>query len=165
MSAHILIVCLFPLIFVACASKKKHTLTSFSFSKEDGAEQCKGNFPDKPSCFSEVEAKRKEAILVDIPIPLFSNRIPVINDDSYGNQIVLGYQSTVTATELITLYREQMERYGWNLAQSFVGSESLLHFEKPTRVCLVSIRPHKKLFFGPESTDLIIYVEDSSLVW
>lgn len=164
MSTRIIIICLFPLIFTGCTSSKKKNVTSFNVSNTDSVSTVDKENVEKMYLFSEVEARRKEAILLDVPIPLYVTRIPVINEDMYGNQIVLGYQSNVSPDELITMYREQMERHGWNLAQSFKGSESLLHFEKPTRVCSVCIRPHKKMF-GNEGSELIIYVEDNGLVW
>ncbi len=154
MLVRIFVLLLFPLIYSSCAAKKKHDISSHT--SEDSSY--------KKSAFSEAEARRQEAMLMDVPIPLYTSRIPVTNYDQYGNQIVLGYQSSSTPDELITLYREQMGRHGWNLAQEFTGSESLLHFEKPMRACSISIRSRKKFFGKGGGSDLILYVEDSGII-
>jgi hypothetical protein len=115
--------------------------------------------------FDEHEAERQEATLIDIPIPLYLQRLPVVTRDHCGNQIVLGYYSTIEPESLVNFYQNQMERQGWSLVKAFEGSEALLHFEKPTRTCSVSIRPHSTFFGKKSGADLIIYLEDSTFAW
>jgi hypothetical protein len=81
---------------------------------------------------------------------------------------VLGYYSDCKPEAQRRFFHEQMERYGWNLRREFKGPELLLEFEKPTRSCAVSIRPHLNTSFfskNTSGTDIVIYVEDSSVVY
>jgi hypothetical protein len=115
--------------------------------------------------FDPHVAQHQEASLIDVPIPLYTHRLPIIANNHCGSQIVLGYRSFVEPSSLVELYQSQMELQGWNLARSFIGSETLLHFEKPTRACSISVRPHISFFGTPSGTDLVIYVEDSKFSW
>lgn len=115
--------------------------------------------------FDLDEAVRQEAALIDVPIPLYTSRLSLVANDQYGSHIVLGYHTAMDANELLTFYQNQMEMQGWSSKRVFIGSESLLHFEKPTRACSVSIRPSTTFFGGSSGTDLVIYLEDNKFVW
>lgn len=89
---------------------------------------------------------QQEAMLADIPVPLYDQRI--LLDNTYGsteqNAIVLGYKSTLSLEEIIQFYAAEMERLGWWQLMIYKGPESLLNFEKPGRLCTISIRFHNK---------------------
>jgi hypothetical protein len=121
----------------------------------------------KKVVFDPSDIERQEAALLDIAIPPYQQRLPVFCEDQYSGQVVLGYYSDCNSEDQRTFFHKQMERYGWNLRREFKGPELLLEFEKPARSCAVSIRPHaKSSFFDMSSgTDIVIYVEDSSVVY
>lgn len=125
--------------------------------------------PDKISHkkqhFDELNIQRQEAALLDIAIPTYQQRLPIFCEDQYTGQVVLGYQSDCTPEDHRRFFHEQMERYGWNLRREFKGSELFLEFEKPTRSCAVSLRPRTGFFGKKNGTDIVIYVEDSSIVY
>jgi hypothetical protein len=121
----------------------------------------------KKVVFDPSDIERQEAALLDIAIPPYQERLPLFCEDQYTGQVVLGYYSDCKPEDQRTFFHEQMERYGWNLRREFKGPELLLEFEKPTRSCAVSIRPHvnTKFFSKSAGTDIVIYVEDSSVVY
>jgi hypothetical protein len=155
-----LFVCLIPILCTSCVMSKKPCADRVAVIAEDVVE-----LSSKKRVFDVREAEYQEAALIDVPIPLYTQRLPVVTNDQHGSQVVLGYYSLIEPTSLVTLYQDQMERQGWNLVRSFVGTEALLHFEKPTRACSVSIRPHATLFGKAAGTDLVIYLEDSTFSW
>jgi hypothetical protein len=118
----------------------------------------------KKTFYDAFDVERQEAALLDIAIPPYQQRLPLFSEDQYTGQVVLGYYSDCKAEDQRKFFHEQMERYGWNLRREFKGPELLLEFEKPTRSCAVSIRP-RSTFFGKNGTDIVIYVEDSSIVY
>jgi hypothetical protein len=121
----------------------------------------------KKMVFDQSDIERQEAALLDIAIPPYQERLPLFCEDQYTGQVVLGYYSDCKPEDQRKFFHEQMERYGWNLRREFKGPELLLEFEKPTRSCAVSIRPHlsNKFFSRQSGTDIVIYVEDSSVVY
>jgi len=121
----------------------------------------------KKTVFDLCDVERQEAALLDIAIPPYQERLPLFSEDQYTGQVVLGYYSDCKAEDQRKFFHEQMERYGWNLRREFKGPELLLEFEKPTRSCAVSIRPHvsSSFFSKHNGTDIVIYVEDSSVVY
>lgn len=121
----------------------------------------------KKIAFDPSDIERQEAALLDIAIPPYQERLPLFCEDQYTGQVVLGYYSDCKPEDQRKFFHEQMERYGWNLRREFKGPELLLEFEKPTRSCAVSIRPHVSTAFFSKSagTDIVIYVEDSSVVY
>lgn len=122
----------------------------------------------KKTVFDQSDIERQEAALLDIAIPPYQERLPLFCEDQYSGQVVLGYYSDCKPEAQRRFFHEQMERYGWNLRREFKGPELLLEFEKPTRSCAVSIRPHlSSSFFSSKQsgTDIVIYVEDSSVVY
>jgi len=119
----------------------------------------------KKISFNESDIQRQEAALLDIAIPTYQKRLPIFCEDQYTGQVVLGYQTDCASEEHLKFLHDQMERYGWNLRREFKGPELLLEFEKPTRSCAYTIRPHVGYFGQPKGTDVIIYVEDNSIVY
>lgn len=123
--------------------------------------------PYKKKAFDPLDVERQEAALLDIAIPSYQERLPLFCEDQYTGQVVLGYYSDCQPEEHRKFFHETMERYGWNLRREFKGPELFLEFEKPARSCAVSIRPHNRIGFFDRAagTDIVIYVEDSSVVY
>ncbi len=86
--------------------------------------------------------REHEAKLYDIPIML--NAQPEqINTPNDTNQFALAYAIRSTLDEVQKFYVGQMERFGWQLHSSFEANERLLVFEKPSKLCSISLRSHK----------------------
>lgn len=84
----------------------------------------------------EVESK-----LFDIPIPFQAQPLHTEVDSLDKEQIMLTYRIDTTEREtIITVYRNEMERFGWQEIATFNGSEIVLVFTKPRRYCVVSLR-------------------------
>ncbi len=96
--------------------------------------------------------RQQEAKLSDIPIPIFSEPISkhCIKPDT-PDAIILGYHCTLSINELKDFFNQEMERFGWRYGSQFEGHELLLNYEKPDRVCMISLRPKRK------ETDIIIF--------
>ena len=94
--------------------------------------------------------REHEAKLYDIPIML--NAQPEqINTPDDTNQCVLAYTVCNTFDDVQTFYVCQMERLGWQLYSLFDVNERLLIFEKPSKICSVSLRSYK------DQTKVIIF--------
>jgi hypothetical protein len=119
----------------------------------------------KQTSFDEIDVQRQEAALLDIAIPPYQNRLPVFCEDQYTGQVVLGYHSDCAPEDHRRFFHEQMERFGWILRREFRGSELLLEFEKPTRSCAVSLRPRTSFFGKSHGTDIVMYIEDNSVIY
>lgn len=99
--------------------------------------------------------QQEQARLYDIPIPIMAQ--PDFeytwSDDEHGNR-VLGYVVTADSTqELVEFYRANMERLGWRERAIITGREVLVEFEKPEKLCCVSVRPE-----GDEKMRLVLSV-------
>ncbi len=99
---------------------------------------------------------QQEAMLVDIPIPLYDERILVQGKHSQAEQnaTMLGYRSSLLSDDIIEFYMQEMERLGWRQVKVFKGIESLLQFESPGRLCTISVRENKK---RRAKTDILIF--------
>jgi len=83
---------------------------------------------------------QQEAMLVDIPIPLYDERIIPSDYTTETDTLVFGYKSPLSQTQAIQFFMNQMERYGWQHLVSFDSAEVLLQFESPNRYCTVIIK-------------------------
>jgi len=116
------------LLFSSCA--KKHT----PHNNFDSLEVSKGL-----AILSFIE--QQETMLVDIPIPLYDERIiPSFVDASETDLMVFGYKSPLSRQDNVAFFVNQMERYGWRQIVCFETFESLLEFEVPGRYCTISMR-------------------------
>lgn len=83
----------------------------------------------------------QEAKQADIPIPLSAKPLShyyYVDAD----RVMLGYRDSILSTaDLISYYEQEMERLGWRSIFAVKGIEAVLQFEKPGRLCIVSIRP------------------------
>ncbi len=98
---------------------------------------------------------QEQARLFDVPIPIMAEPdfAYTWSDDQEGNR-VLGYIVTADTTqELVEFYQANMERLGWRERAIIAGHEVLVTFEKPEKVCCVSVRPE-----GDEKMRLVLSV-------
>jgi hypothetical protein len=101
---------------------------------------------------------QQEAMLVNIPIPLYDKRIlPTSLDIIEKDTIVLGYESTLTLQLLITFFMSQMEWYGWKHIVSFENKENILFFENPDSHCCIIITPSEI-----DASSIFIYIKRAS---
>ena len=103
------------------------------------------------------EAERCEALLVDIPIPVIA-KVESASCDNEGS-IKFTYNSTLSCNELSNFYKEEMERLGWKQESSFIGNEILFCFKKPSKSCIVSMRPTKNSWEKSKSIKVSLFIE------
>jgi len=84
---------------------------------------------------------QQEAMLIDVPIPLYDERIiPASCDEVEHDTLVFGYKSPLSFMQVIEFFMNQMERYGWRHLVSFdTHSQSIVQFKSPDRYCTVVI--------------------------
>lgn len=84
-----------------------------------------------------------QAKLFDIPMPMQAViQSDEINDNNNG--ISLYYVIPCHELSLIQFYQREMELFGWqHLIENFSKKEALLVFEKPNKICVISIRQTK----------------------
>ena len=111
--------------------------------------------PEKKLDYSFLDPQSCEARLTDIPVPLLADsQIASCSKDGVGMCLV--YKTIMPVADLISFYKEEMERFGWGQDLFFEGNEILMVFRKPSRFCSVSIRPTKKTFF--KSKQIMLYL-------
>jgi hypothetical protein len=103
---------------------------------------------------------QQEAMLVDIHIPLYDERIiPVLCDEVERDTLVFGYKSPLELSQAVGFFISQMERYGWRHLVSFeVCYKSILQFKSPDRYCTVVIEQ----FDSQSSSSIFIYIKRTS---
>ncbi len=101
--------------------------------------------------------RQLEAKLTDIPLPVSCTPLPEYYNTT-SERVVLGYRTPLSVDEAGSFYINEMERLGWWCGKQFSGYETLLSFEKPDRVCAVSIRPNRK-----KKADIIIFTGQKDL--
>lgn len=97
-----------------------------------------------------------EVALAEIPQPLSSRPLAecfAYNDSDTDKTVIGAYESCLSVNDLATFYVQQMEYFGWFLGASFIGREQLFQFERPGKLCIISLRPvqdrtHVYLFHG-----------------
>jgi hypothetical protein len=104
---------------------------------------------------------QQEAMLVDVPIPLYDQRIlSPLYDETERDTLVFGYKSPLTHDQAVEFFIKQMERYGWRHLVSFdTFSESVLQFESPDRYCTVLIKNSENTSTG---SSIFIYIKRAS---
>ena len=102
---------------------------------------------------------QQEAMLVDIPIPLYDERIIVPSSEmTEGGTLVFGYKSPLSCEQSIDFFITQMERLGWKHLVTFDGVASILQFESPDRYCTVVIKN-----FELSYSSIFIYLKKASV--
>jgi hypothetical protein len=146
-----LVLMLFCLLLSSCT--KQH-----SPKQKSGTEKQHNNQPDSAKLDTIIQ---QEAMLVDIPIPLYDQRIiEVTCDEIERDTLVFGYISPLTHSQAVEFFINQMERYGWRHLVSFdTYSESVLQFESPDRYCTVLIKNSEDRSSG---SSIFIYIKRAS---
>jgi len=136
MRCFVIIVCLF---FSSCTKQPLHKQEQDIAASIDNSGQVDNNQNEKDYIDRIIQ---QEAVLVDIPIPLFDERIiPSFFDDSESDTLVFGYKSPLSKNQAIDFFLKQMERLGWECLVSFESiNEALLQFKSPDRYCTVIIK-------------------------
>lgn len=84
---------------------------------------------------------QQEAMLTDIPIPLFDARIiPSSFNLIKSDTLLFGYKSPLSYEQAIDFFLKQMERLGWKHLVTLDGEESLLEFKSPDRYCTIVVK-------------------------
>lgn len=120
-------------------------------NKQQVVEHNKDHY-DAATSVCRLEFERLEAKLVDIPLPLKTLLEPqqIAFSAIDATAVMRVYKARLTVDEIVLFYQQEMERMGWRQELFFAGQDSLLVFERPTRSCVVSIRP------GKQSVELMI---------
>jgi hypothetical protein len=140
---------MFCLLFSSCTKQS-------SYSEQKSIEQPLDNNQDT---ILDIIIQQ-EAMLVDIPIPLYDARI--ISSSSYATEsdtLTFGYKSPLSRNQAIDFFLNQMERLGWKLIVLFDAQEALLQFESPDRFCTVIIKNSENNTSG---SSLFIYIKRAS---
>lgn len=85
-----------------------------------------------------------EARLADVPI--FPKATPVAEYFAQSENeegVVLSYLCQAERQEIRTFYENQMKGLGWRILASANSFESTQVFQKPDRLCIVSVRHHR----------------------
>lgn len=121
---------MFCLLFSSCTKQS-------SYQQQKSTEQLLNN--DQDTVLDTII--QQEAMLVDIPIPLFDARIiPSSSHATESDTLTFGYKSPLSRDQTIAFFLNQMERLGWKLIVLFDAQEALLQFESPDRFCTVIIK-------------------------
>lgn len=83
--------------------------------------------------------QQQEARLYDIPIMISAKPDYAYSQDS--DTAVIAYSVEATFHDIETYYTYQMERQGWRSYASIAAYEKTLIFEKPQKLCIISLRP------------------------
>ena len=104
---------------------------------------------------------QQEAMLVDVPIPLYDERIiPSDYSIAESDTLIFGYKSPLACAQAQAFFMNQMERYGWQHLVSFNTAELLLQFQSPYRYCTVIIKNDDR---DASSSRIFIYIKKASL--
>lgn len=86
--------------------------------------------------------QQQEARFYDIPIMLHAKPDYAYHDQATGEiSSQIAYTVEATYTDAQTYYTQQMERYGWRYLSVISGYEVTIIFEKPQKLCVISLRP------------------------
>ena len=100
---------------------------------------------------------RQEAMLVDILIPIYDERIIQSCDDvARLDTLFFGYKSPLSCSRAHDFFMTQMERYGWQHLVSFEVTDLLLQFASPYRYCTIII---KKSDDNSAHSSIFIYIK------
>lgn len=99
---------------------------------------------EKNTAMRTSDFVQQEARLTDVPIPLNAKPIPqyLWIDDKESAGVMLAYIIPASARNtIVSFYSQEMERFGWEQIAFFNAPEQLLIFQKPGRICSISLRP------------------------
>ena len=139
-------ICVMCLILSSCTKQRSSPQQEINISSDDNNQ-----------VLQLQKIIQQEASLVDIPIPLYNDRIinPLI-DTLSTDTLAFGYKSPLSKNQAILFFMNEMERYGWQHLVSFDSDESILQFQSPYRFCTVKI---KESFDEISPTHIFIYIK------
>lgn len=107
---------------------------------------CGGRYSSKNQSHIN-EWLQQEAKFFDVPVLINAKPESVNNLNEFASSEVtqLVYTVRVSYADAISFYEQEMERSGWNMFSSIVSHETLLIFEKPSKICSISIRPLRNI--------------------
>jgi hypothetical protein len=85
----------------------------------------------------------QEAKLFDVPVLIDAVPEKLSEPDESEITMTVRYRAKSALPDAVEFYEQEMERYGWNLWNSFITQEALLIFEKPSKICAILIKPYK----------------------
>lgn len=100
---------------------------------------------------------QQEAMLVDVPLPLYDERIILDSNPDEDQGIILGYKSSLTVAQVISFFMNEMERYGWKHLITFYATESILQFQSPHSYCTILTQSLENRY-----SRIIIYMKKAS---
>lgn len=141
-------------MFSSCTKRPVAIQSSNDVEKELVEQHCTDALMDSIS--------QQEAMLVDIPIPLYDCRIlPTMCDEIDRDTLVFGYKSPLSYNQAVEFFMSQMERYGWRHLVSFDSCvETIMQFNSPDRYCTVVI---KKSASESECLSIFIYIKRAGI--
>jgi hypothetical protein len=95
--------------------------------------------PPKPTPSYPLLSSEEKAGLLDIPFPL--TVVPWKIPSKNTAILIIKYHINSSFSELCDFYRAQMDYWGWEEKNLFLADESCFVFEKPSRQCIVIMRP------------------------
>jgi len=100
----------------------------------------------------------REAKLIDIPVPFNVKPLPIyFSQDLNDNSCSLGYSVNSQFAGVKDFYLHEMDRLGWKNTFCISGFECLIGFEKPSRFCIVSLRPPESKNFQHDNSVLVLF--------
>lgn len=94
-----------------------------------------------------------EARLCDIFFPIDVQPVRISCSDE--RKVIVNYKSSFSANNIISLYRTEMEYLGWEEAAIFEGAVSCLVFQKPSKMCIVTIATENKF---PNFQEILLFI-------
>ena len=92
--------------------------------------------PQSHGMQAEIEAK-----LMDIPTLIGCSLIDSGSHFDDCDQLMVSWLCIQNEAQIKEFYLQEMERFGWLLGVQIQGVEHTVLFEKPKKVCIISIRP------------------------
>jgi hypothetical protein len=133
----LLIIALIPGCFPKQKTSSKAALpqkqAAFSFDGLETNIDIAASMADKPN--PELEAK-----LHDIPTMVGSHLLVFENQQLPENQMVLAWASQFDQEMVTNFYNFEMENAGWKRVANIKGFENTLVFQKPKKICIISLR-------------------------
>lgn len=101
-----------------------------------------GSCSTSQSTSKKLSTQQYKQKLLDVPLPVDARAIAECNDYMTVNELSISRMSSLSQQELIDFYTSMLEQSGWRLIGKIKGSsESVMTWEKPRKICVVSLRP------------------------
>lgn len=132
------LICFLILILPACTHKKTRRISCIqgnipSFSHDRSAERAHEQ--------ARALLHEWETTLLDIPFPLGAMPVdPEHTQTGVSGQQFLAYTVSLSESDLVKFYEQEMERLGWQKMTVLRDFETMLIFAKPDRICSISLR-------------------------